>query len=117
MRRQAKMMGMVSEAAEAEEERLAEEQDFFEFTGYLSLSQHASSTLEQTEAGRAALSSYDTKPGPGDGKVMNPTLCDYGGSGTFLDAQGPFKAFDPRDNEMEEQMLGTDPWGVSETTN
>ena len=113
MKRQAKMMGMVSDAGEAAEERLAEEHDFFEFTGYLSLSKDASATLEQTEAGRAALASYDTKPGAaGDGKVMNPTLCDHGGSGTFLDAQGPFKAFDPQDNEMEEQLLGTDLWGV-----
>jgi hypothetical protein len=110
MRRQAKLMGMDTELADAAGE--PEQQDFFEYCGWLMLSKEASATLSQTEAGAAALAEYNTPPGADDGKIMNPTLCDHGGSGAFLDAQGPFKAFDARDNEMEEQLFGTEPWGV-----
>ncbi len=110
MRRESMLMGIESERTEAEKD--AELQEFFEYHGYLMLSKEAGQMLSKTDAGRAALSAYDTNPGPEDGtKFMNPTLCDHG-TGKFLDAQGPFKAFDPRDNEMEESLFGTERWGV-----
>ena len=110
MRRTMQMLGQTNEVSDRLEEELQHEQDFFETTGYLILSKDASAVLAETEAGRAALASYNTQ-GAIDGKVMKPTLCCQD-TGEFLDAQGPFKAYEHGSEGIEDMLLGSEPWGV-----
>ena len=109
------MMGVGMHADVDERERI-----FYEEHGWLPPMATTARTLRSTAAGLSAMRALDRAASRHDYSklAINPTLCDHEGSGTFVDVQGPFKAFrhdDPASLGSCE-FMHEEAWGLTTLT-